>query len=97
MMEQEKQKARELGLEPEVVFNTLSDLTVLAIQTEDTHESLMEITGYGIDIKFNRDKIHSLADVESLLDGVKDLFRELIMKDLIGTPESNAQKQTPDE
>lgn len=97
MMEQEKQKARELGLEPEVVFNTLSDLTVLAIQTEDTHESLMEITGYGLDIKFNRDKIHSIADVESLLDGVKDLFRELIMKDLIGTSESNTKKQTPDE
>ena len=97
MMEEKKQKAHELGLEPEVVFNTLSDLTVLAIQTEDTHESLMEITGYGIDIKFNRDKIHSLADVESLLDGVKDLFRELIMKDLIGAPESNGQKQTPNE
>lgn len=92
MADQEKQSAQQMGLEPEVVFNTLSDLTVLAIQTEDTHESLMEITGYGIDIKFNRDKINSLADVESLLDGVKDLFRTIIMKDLIGT---NDQKQTP--
>lgn len=32
--EEEKQQAQSIGLEPEVVFNTLSDRRILAVQTE---------------------------------------------------------------
>lgn len=88
MDEKEKQAAINMGLEPEVVFNTLSDLTILSVQTEDTHESLMEISGYDLNVKFNRDKIKDLADMENLLDGIKDLFRKIIMKDLLETDQS---------
>ena len=41
--EEEKQQAKSIGLEPEVVFNTISDRRILAVQTEDTHETIMEI------------------------------------------------------
>ena len=88
MDEKGKQAAINMGLEPEVVFNTLSDLTILSVQTEDTHESLMEISGYDLNVKFNRDKIKDLADMENLLDGIKDLFRKIIMKDLLETDQS---------
>ena len=88
MDEKEKQATINMGLEPEVVFNTLSDLTILSVQTEDTHESLMEISGYDLNVKFNRDKIKDLADMENLLDGIKDLFRKIIMKDLLETDQS---------
>lgn len=78
--EEEKQQAKMAGLEPEVVFNTLSDRVVCAVMTEDTHETIMEISGYDLQFKFNRDKLKNIADVESLLDGIKDLFRQIVMK-----------------
>ena len=93
MTEQEKKQAEVLGLEPEVVFNTISDLTVLSVQTEDAHESIFEIVGYGLNIKVNRDKLKGLADVESLLDGIKDLFRNIIMKDLLEGNESKDENK----
>lgn len=81
--EEEKQQAKMAGLEPEVVFNTLSDRVVCAVMTEDTHETIMEISGYDLQFKFNRDKLKNIADVESLLDGIKDLFRQIVMKNLL--------------
>ena len=87
--EEEKQQAQSIGLEPEVVFNTLSDRSILAVQTEDTHETIMEISGYDLQINFNRDKLQNIADIESMLDGLKDLFRRVVMQDLL---ESNVEK-----
>lgn len=81
--QEEKIQAQNMGLEPEVVFNTLSDRRIWGVQTEDTHETIMEISGYDLQIKFNRDKLKDIADIESLLDGLKDLFRRLIMQDLL--------------
>lgn len=87
--ETEKKQAREMGLEPEVVFNTLSDRRILAVQTEETHETIMEISGYDLQIKFNRDKLKSIEDIESLLEGLKSLFKQMIMEDLLGNKENN--------
>lgn len=81
--EEEKKQAMEMGLEPEVVFNTISDRTVYAVQTEETHETIFEISGYDLQIKFNRDKLRDIAEIESMLEGVKDLFRKIVMKDLL--------------
>ena len=81
--EEEKQQAKAMGLEPEVVFNTLSDRAVYAVQTEDTLETIFEISGYDLQIQFNRDKLRNIAEIESMLDGVKDLFRKIVMKDLL--------------
>lgn len=87
--EAEKKQAREMGLEPEVVFNTLSDRRILAVQTEETHETIMEISGYDLQIKFNRDKLKSIEDIESLLEGLKSLFKQMVMEDLLGNKENN--------
>ena len=56
---------------------------------EDTHETIMEISGYDLQINFNRDKLQNIADIESMLDGLKDLFRRVVMQDLL---ESNVEK-----
>lgn len=90
--EEEKMQAQTIGLEPEVVFNTLSDRQIYGVQTEDTHETIMEISGYDLQIKFNRDKLQNIADVESMLDGLKDLFRRIVMQDLL---QSNPEKTNP--
>lgn len=83
MTEEEKAKAKAMGLEPEVVFNTLSDRRILSVKLEDTDENIFEIAGYDLQIKFNRNKLRDVPSIEALLDGIKDLFRKLIMQDLL--------------
>ena len=49
-----------------------------------------ENTGRASVIKeFYRDKLQNIADIESMLDGLKDLFRRVVMQDLL---ESNVEK-----
>lgn len=77
--------------EPEVVFNSQSDRRFFSVKSEDGKETMMEISGYDLDVRFNRNVIKTVQDVESLLDGIKDLFRKIIMDDLIGDDNSNHQ------
>lgn len=77
--------------EPEVVFNSQSDRRFFSVKSEDGKETMMEISGYDMDVRFNRNVIKTVQDVESLLDGIKDLFRKIIMEDLIGDDNSNHQ------
>ncbi|MCP9547562.1 hypothetical protein [Segatella copri] len=77
--------------EPEVVFNSQSDRRFFSVKSEDGNETMMEISGYDLDVRFNRNVIKTVQDVESLLDGIKDLFRKIIMEDLIGDDNSNHQ------
>lgn len=80
-----------LESEPEVVFNSQSDRRFFSVKSEDGNETMMEISGYDLDVRFNRNVIKTIQDVESLLDGIKDLFRKIIMEDLIGDDNSNHQ------
>lgn len=82
-METTESKPQKMSYEPEVVFNAMSDRRVLAVMTEETNETIIEISGYDLQIKFNRDKLKDIADIESMLDGIKDLFRRLVMEDLL--------------
>ena len=77
--------------EPEVVFNSQSDRRFFSVKSEDGKETMMEISGYDLAVRFNRNAIKTVQDVESLLDGIKDLFRKIIMEDLIGDDNSNHQ------
>lgn len=85
-MEEEKKQAEQTSNEPEVVFKALSDRQRYQIKTEDDLYTVMEISGYDLNIRWNRDLLKDIADVESLLDGLKDMFRQLIMKDLLENP-----------
>lgn len=77
--------------EPEVVFNSQSDRRFFSVKSEDGKETMIEISGYDLDVRFNRNVIKTVQDVESLLDGIKDLFRKIIMEDLISDDNSNHQ------
>lgn len=82
------------GFEPEVVFKALSDKRLLQVQTEKEHYTVMEISGYDLQIAFNRDLLNDIADIESMLEGVKDLFRRLLLKDFVENP-SEKTNETP--
>lgn len=82
-METKENEKKPISYEPEVVFNALSDRRVLAVMTEDSNETIMEISGYDLQIKFNRDKLKDVADIENMLDGLKDLFRRVVMENLL--------------
>ena len=50
---------------------------------------IFEISGYDLQIRFNRDRLQTLEDIEGTLEGIKDMFRKLIMADLLNKNESN--------
>ena len=69
--------------EPRVVFHSISDRDVLRIYREDTEQTLAEISGYDLAISFNLKFINSIQDVEAVLEGLSELFRDAIMKQML--------------
>ncbi|MBR4589943.1 MAG: hypothetical protein IKO36_04690 [Bacteroidaceae bacterium] len=73
---------KEILEERQVSFREIDDLTSFTVKTEDG-KALFYISGYGLTINFNRDMLNSVEDVEAMLDGIKDLFRKMVMKSLL--------------
>lgn len=70
--------------EPKVVFRAMSDRDVLRIYNEETDQTLAEVSGYDLEINFNMQFINSIQDVEAALEGIKELFRQSLMKQMLG-------------
>lgn len=93
MENEEKKQPGAIDLEPEVVFRYLSDKRIFGVKSDEDGETIFEISGYDLQVRFNRDKLQSVEEIEGTLDGIKDLFRKLIMADLLDkkdTVEKNA-------
>ena len=73
---------KEISEERQVSFREIDDLTSFTVKTEDG-KALFYISGYGWTVNFNRDMLNSVEDVEAMLDGIKDLFRKMVMKSLL--------------
>jgi len=73
---------KEISEERQVSFREIDDLTSFTVKTEDG-KALFYISGYGLTVNFNRDMLNSVEDVEAMLDGIKDLFRKMVMKSLL--------------
>lgn len=69
--------------EPKVEFNYLSDLRIFTVSSAEENEKIFEISGYDLDIRFNRDMLKTSEDVENALDGIKELFRKLLFDDML--------------
>lgn len=69
--------------EPTETFKRLSDLSVFQIVDKQTGKIMGIISGYALQIKFNRQAITSTADVEQCAEGVKKLFYGIIMDQLL--------------
>lgn len=69
--------------EPTIEFKSISDRTAYIIQNQDTSKNLVEISGYDLNIAFNMEYINSIEDVELAITGLSDLFRGIIMDNLL--------------
>ena len=94
MTQEELDKLNEMTDEPNVTFKYLSDKRTLAIETEDEDYRILEISGYDLNIAFNRDLLKSVEDIEDMLDGLKELFRKLVLQDLLENQEIEPNKDS---
>lgn len=69
--------------EPRVEFKSISDRTIFKIINESINENLVEISGYDLQINFNMEYINSVEDVEAAVEGIGNLFRQIIMDKLL--------------
>lgn len=69
--------------EPHVEFKLISDRSVFNIINKESQQTLVEISGYDLQIKFNMEYLNTIADVESAIEGLGKLFREIIMERLL--------------
>jgi len=80
------------GPEPTVIFRQESDRDLYEIRNPEINESLIKITGYDLQFWFNPKYLKTVEDIEAACNGVHNLFRELIMEQML-----NKSKQKPQE
>ena len=87
MENDELEKALDASLpdvdEPEVRFKLISERDIMNVENADTHEKLVEISGYDLQINFNMQHLRSVEEIEAACKGISDLFREVIMEKLL--------------
>lgn len=70
--------------EPEVTFKMIQDRVFLRVSNPDIEEPLCELSGYDLRIRFNFAYIKSLEDVEIASAAIGDLFKNMILEELLG-------------
>ena len=71
------------GNEPVETFRRMTDLSVFQIIDKSTGKVMGIISGYGLQIKFNLEAITETADVEQCAEGLKKLFYNIIMDQIL--------------
>lgn len=75
--------------EPRVEFKMISDRSIYNIVNEDINKTLVEISGYDLQINFNMEYLNSIEDVEAAVTGIGNLFRDIIMEKLLEHKKQN--------
>lgn len=69
--------------EPTVRFRVNSDRIVREVINADNNQILVHISGYDLQINFNMQFLKSVEDVEAACNGIAQLFRDMIMSQLL--------------
>ena len=69
--------------EPIVKFRVNSDRIVREVINEEINQVLVHISGYDLQINFNMQFLKSIEDVEAACTGITQLFRDMIMEQLL--------------
>ena len=75
--------------EPKIEFNLITDKICLSVVNDDIDETLVEISGYDLQINFNLKYIKSIEDVELAVTGIGDMFRKTSMDQLLEDRKQN--------
>ena len=80
--------------EPIVQFRSISDVVALQVKNPEIEEPLAEISGYDLRVSFNFKYLKSLEDVEIASAGIGDLFKQMMLEELLGDRKPNNQAKT---
>ncbi len=80
------------GPEPTVTFRLESDRDLYEIRNPEVDESLIKITGYDLQFWFNPKHLKSVEAIEAACNGIHNLFRELIMEQMLNQSKQNSQE-----
>jgi hypothetical protein len=69
--------------EPTVKFKLISDRIIREVINAETKQTLVHISGYDLQINFNMQFLKSVEDVEAACEGITQLFRDMIMTQLL--------------
>jgi hypothetical protein len=69
--------------EPTVKFKLISDRIIREVINAETKQTLVHISGYDLQINFNMQFLKSVEDVEAACEGIAQLFRDMIMTQLL--------------
>jgi len=75
--------AFDMEIERKITFNEISSKGKVVVVHPKTNESLAEITGYGLSVKFNMELIKTTEDIDAVTKGIGDSFKELLMQQLM--------------
>ena len=76
--------------EATVRFNVISDRSIMNVISEETQEVLIEISGYDLNINFNMEHLNSLQEIEAACEGIKELFKQVILEKKLGPSQPNS-------
>lgn len=76
--------------EPTVKFQMYSDISLLQIKHPETDEVLAEITGYDLKYRINLTRIKSLDDAELASLAVGEMFKRILIKEMLESKNRNA-------
>ena len=70
--------------EPTITFKTISERDVYKVVSEDNADrTLIEITGYGLQINFNMQYLRSYQNVVAASKAVGEMFQEIMLEKLL--------------
>ena len=69
--------------EPEVKFRLISGRDTMNVVSKEVNETLVEISGYDLQINFNMKYLQTVEDLEAACQGIANLFRQTIMDKLL--------------
>ena len=77
--------------EPKVMFRSITDRDVFIIVNQETDKTLVEISGYDLQINFNMEYLNSVQDIEAASQGLKDMFKEIMLEQVFKEKKQNQQ------
>lgn len=75
--------------EPKVMFRSITDRDVFRIVNQETDKTLVEISGYDLQINFNMEYLNSVQDIEAASQGLKDMFKEVMLEQVFKEKKQN--------